>query len=141
VQGVQARLQKFYLLKMRAKSMEIWANTLKIRAKFAPNILRFEKYGTQLALIRKKWRHTCFDLIKKWRPKSHEDLLEVIRNTVFMKTFKQKSAQNFFGQVWGNSGKILRTPKNLPAPTPMPVFDTSMWAKVNCIASGLRGVN
>ena len=23
----------------------------------------------------------------------------------------------FFGQVWGNLGKILRTPKNLPAPT------------------------
>jgi len=28
-------------------------------------------------------------------------------------------AQNFFGQVWGNLGKNLRTPKTLPAPTPM----------------------
>jgi len=27
-------------------------------------------------------------------------------------------AQNFFGQVRGNSGKIIRTPKSLPAPTP-----------------------
>jgi len=25
----------------------------------------------------------------------------------------------FFGQAWGNLGKILRVPKNLPAPTPM----------------------
>jgi len=25
----------------------------------------------------------------------------------------------FFGQVWENSGKYPRTPKNLPAPTPM----------------------
>jgi len=39
------------------------------------------------------------------------------RNTVvFLEVF-------FFGvlfeQVWGNWAKILRTPKNLPAPTPM----------------------
>jgi len=27
--------------------------------------------------------------------------------------------QLFFGKVWGNLGKILRTPKNLPAPAPM----------------------
>jgi len=25
----------------------------------------------------------------------------------------------FFGQVWGNLGKILGTPKTLPAPAPM----------------------
>jgi len=25
----------------------------------------------------------------------------------------------FFGKVWGNSEKILRTPKNLPAPAHM----------------------
>jgi len=30
-----------------------------------------------------------------------------------------KSAHKLFRQVWGNSAKILRTPKNLPAPTAM----------------------
>jgi len=30
-----------------------------------------------------------------------------------------KGAQKLFGNVWGNSGKILRTPKNLPAPATM----------------------
>jgi len=29
-----------------------------------------------------------------------------------------KRAQKLFGQVWGSSGKTLRTPENLPAPTP-----------------------
>jgi len=32
----------------------------------------------------------------------------------FLRSF---SLEVFFGQVWGNLGKILRTPKNLPAPT------------------------
>ena len=30
-----------------------------------------------------------------------------------------KGAQKLFGKAWGNSGKNLRLPKNLPAPTPM----------------------
>jgi len=34
-----------------------------------------------------------------------------------------KVAQNYIGKVWRNSGKILRTPKYLPAPTPM-LFDS-----------------
>jgi len=34
-------------------------------------------------------------------------------------TFVGKVAQKIFGQVWENSGKILRTPKSLPPPTPM----------------------
>jgi len=33
--------------------------------------------------------------------------------------FVGKIAQKRFGQICGNSGKNLRTPKNLPAPTPM----------------------
>ena len=31
----------------------------------------------------------------------------------------QKVVQKFFRQVWGNLGKILRTPTNLPASRPM----------------------
>jgi len=30
-----------------------------------------------------------------------------------------KGGQKLFGQVWGIRAKILRTPKTLPAPTPM----------------------
>jgi len=58
----------FCLLKIRANSVEIWtksvktftnalkiwAKSQKIQAKMAPNILRIEKNGTQLALIKKK---------------------------------------------------------------------------------------
>jgi len=39
---------------------------------------------------------------------------------------------SFFGQVWGIWAKILRTPKNLPAPTPMrkTLFHcTEIWKK------------
>jgi len=54
--------------------------------------------------VEQKWRPTCFDL-KKWRPKSHKHVfLEV-------KYFSGK-----FGEI---QEKILCTPKNLPAPTPM----------------------
>jgi len=37
----------------------------------------------------------------------------------------RKVAQQLFGQVWGNRAKILRTPKNLLAPTPM-VYTTGL---------------
>jgi len=33
--------------------------------------------------------------------------------------FWAKGAQKVFGKVWGIRAKILLTPKNLPAPTPM----------------------
>jgi len=36
----------------------------------------------------------------------------------------------FFVQVWGNLGKILRTPKNLPAPTPMKGYGLSGLALI-----------
>ena len=35
----------------------------------------------------------------------------------------------FFGQVSGNLGKILRTPKILPAPTPMKGYGLALIAK------------
>ena len=44
---------------------------------------------------------------------SHEDLfLEVIpKEDLLEKMSAQKVAQKFIGQVWGNSGQILRNPK------------------------------
>jgi len=55
----------------------------------------------------------CFDL-KKWRPKSHEDVLflEIIRNTVHALHAMHKKWHKIFlgkfGEIWA---KILRTSK------------------------------
>jgi len=38
--------------------------------------------------------------------------------------------RDFFGQVSGNLGKILRTPKNLPAPTPAKGYGLSGLALI-----------
>jgi len=49
--------------------------------------------------------------------------LEVTPENIFMifvgENLWAKIAQKLFGRVWGYLRKILRTPKNLPAPTPM----------------------
>ena len=54
----------------------------------------------------------------------------------------------FFGKVSGNLDKILRTPKNLPAPTPMKGYELSglaliakgkVWKTVDCSQSGVVG--
>jgi len=34
----------------------------------------------------------------------------------------------FFGQVWENPGKFLRTPKNLPAPTSILVWQRTVYS-------------
>jgi len=99
--------KRINLLKIRAKSLKIWAKLMKIRAKLAPNIQ--------------------FDF-NKWRPTFAEKHMK----TYFLVVISQKGfydlcgrkcvdkvAQKLFGQVWGYSGKILNSPKNLPALTPM----------------------
>ena len=72
------------------KSVKIWANSLKNRA------------------------------IKKWRPTLaaiHEDVfLEVIPKRC---SWYEILAQNFLGKFGEIREEIFRTPKNLPAPTPM----------------------
>jgi len=93
-----------HLLKIRAKSLKICAKSL--------NILE-------------KRRATLFDFIK-WRPtfadKHTKTFFGGHPKKVFM-IFEGKNCRQsrpkLFGQVWENSGKILRSPKNLPAPTPM----------------------
>jgi len=37
--GVKAHPQKFGMLKIRAKYLKVWKNTLKIREKMAPNVV------------------------------------------------------------------------------------------------------
>ena len=67
-----------------------------------------------LLKIREKWRPMLFDF-KKWRPMfawKHETLFwRLHQKEVFMifvgENLQAKVAQKLFGQVWGNSGKIL----------------------------------
>jgi len=77
-------------VKTFAKSLKIWSNSLKTRAKVAKR-----------ALICKTWRSTF--------AKSHQDLFPFFgghpEKGLHEKIFARKVAKNFFGQVWGNSGK------------------------------------
>ena len=61
-------------------------------------------------------------ILKNWHP--HEDLF--LRSSqkwsVWEEILTQRIVQTFFGQVWGNSGKHLSYPQNLPAPTSMIVI-------------------
>ena len=117
--------RSFDLLKIRAKSVEIWtksvktftnalkiwAESQKIQAKMAPNILRIEKNGTQLAFIEEKWRSTCFNLIKKmasqitWRPSSEIWFL--------WKNIHTKIGQKFFRASLGKFGQKSFAPPNI----------------------------
>jgi len=93
-------------VKTFAKSLKIWASSPKIRAKMAPNLLWFEKKGSQRVLI---WKKMVPEITRRPFVGGHQKygLLE--------KIFAQKVAQNFFGQVWRNSGKnIVAPPKICP---------------------------
>jgi len=87
------------LVKIREKFLKIWAKSLEIWAKS----LKYEQ----------KWSPTCFDL-KKW---SHEECFFGGHPKYGLHT--QKVAKYFSGKFEEIWAKILRTPKNLPAPTPM----------------------
>ena len=65
----------------------------------------------------------------------HENLLlEVTPITVFMifvgENLQANVAQKLFYPVWGIRGKILHTPKDLPAPTPMVGLYLTKYNKV-----------
>ena len=104
--GASAR-PKVCLLKIQAKfwviSVKTFAKTLIIWAKMVPNVVWFEK----------KQRLTSAE--------SHEILfLELIpKEGLLEKMFAQKWSKNFSGKCGEIRAKILRTPKNLPAPAPM----------------------
>jgi len=85
------------------KIPEIWTECLEIRIKKAPNVFGWKKWRQTFA---KKHMKTCF-----WR--SHQKDLRDLCGRVFV----GKIAQNLIGKVWGNSVKILHTPKHSPPPT------------------------
>jgi len=58
------------------------------------------------------------------------------KNGYHKKLIAQKVTLNFFGQVWENLGKNLRTPKNLPAHTPMTQADLK-----ECTSRPIRQIN
>ena len=73
-----------------------------------------------------KWHPTLFDFIK-WRPTFAEKHKKTVfgghpkwgLHDLWGTRFVGKVAQNFSGKFWKIRAKILRTPTNLPAPTPM----------------------
>jgi len=86
-------------------SLKIWAKVLKIRVKMAPNVFWLQKMAPNICM------------------KTHETLLWRLHQKEFFMIFvgenlQAKVAQKLFGQVWGNSRKILH-PRNLPASIPM----------------------
>ena len=96
------------LPKIWAESLKIWAKSRKIRAKMAPNV----------ALTSKNDAHRLQK--NTWSP-----FLEVRPKKGLHDLCGRKSvgevAQKLFGQKFGEIRvKILRTPKNLPAPAPVP---------------------
>ena len=108
--------KSFDLMEIWAKAVEIWENLWK------PLQNPWKSGQTPWTYVQ-KWRPMWFDLKKMtpnicritWRP----FFGGYPKNGLYGKTFAQKVAQNFFGQVWRNLGKNLLHPKNLPAPTPV----------------------
>jgi len=60
------------------------------------------------------------EVLKKMCPKWNE--MQLFFEVIFFR--------DFFGHVSENLGKILRTPKNLPAPTPMTGYGLSGLALI-----------
>jgi len=93
--------KSFYLLKIWAKSLKIWA-------KMAPNLVWFHK------MQKNTWRPFFIPRSSLKR----EVIPKKGLHDLWGKKFVGKVAQNFSGK-FGIRAKIFRTPKNLPAPTPV----------------------
>jgi len=117
--GFKRTTKRFDLVKIREKSLKICENFRKIPENLGKLPENTGKNGAQRTLVWKKWRQTCSE--------SHEDLfLEVIPKTVVMRNSSHKKwPKNFSGKFGKIRAKILRTPKNLPAPTRMVGLDPS----------------
>jgi len=78
--------------------MKIWAKALKIRVKISFNIVCLQKMAPKVCI------------------KTHEDpFLEVTQKRGLYDLCERKlggknSTEKLIGEVWGNPGKILRTP-------------------------------
>jgi len=79
------------------------------------------KTPENLAKLPENTEKMASNVIRKNCPQHVQDHIKtfLFQKRSSWEKFAQKVVQNFFGQVWGNSGKILGAPKNLPAPTPM----------------------
>ena len=98
-----------------------------------PNVLIYQISGQNHCIsgqnpwtFGQKWRPTLFDLKNAAQSlqKTHEDLFWRSHQkrsswSLREKICRQKVIQNPFGQVWGNLGIILRTPKNVSVLTPV----------------------
>jgi len=95
--------KSFDLSKIRAKS-------LKMRAKMAPNVVWFQKIAPNIS------RKTHEDLFGAHTKKGLHDLWSL------WEKFCRQVPQNFSSKFRKILAKILRTPRNLPAPKPMYIY-------------------
>jgi len=109
---VETRLKS---LKIRAKSVKTFANSLQLRAKMAPNVCDLKEIAPNVLSF------------EKMAPK-------ITRRRFFFgghpKCSLHAQKNNFSGKFEEIRAKILRTPKNLPAPAPM-ITLIVCWKSVN----------
>ena len=127
--------KSFDLMKIREKSVDIWAKYVKTFAK-SLYVLWFCKNGTQHQSANFFWRSSLYlvlfgqvrgDLGKFRRNLGKKVAWSVLWFQKMHRTWKEMQSFFFGGHfLWSFSGKfgeiwakILRTPKNSPAPTPM----------------------
>jgi len=107
-----------------------WCRRWRCRCNRTPKSFDLSKIRTKS--LKKSWisgQKWCPTLLylKKWCPTFAENtrrhFLMVTSEKVFMMfvggNLQVKVGQKLFGQFWVNRARILCTPKNLPAPTPM----------------------
>jgi len=93
-------------LKICTKPLKIWVKSLKIWQKRRPTLFDF-KNGAQR--LQKNAIKTIF-----WRLNQKQGFMFFVGENVWT-----KGAQKLFGKVGKIRAKNLRTPQNMPAPTPM----------------------
>jgi len=99
------------------------------------------KNGAQRALLWKKWDPTCIDLIKLVHKITWRSFLEVIRKNILHEKYSHKKwPKIFLGKFGEIRAKILRTPKKLPAPTPMcrPMWSVKSVATTKLVCYSAR---
>jgi len=116
--GCKCTPKSYDLLKIRAKSLKMLTKILKILTKSLKIRTKSLNILEKFLKIWAKWRPTLFDF-KKWRPRFAEKQVKTIFGGSHHKNGRQKLHDNFFVKFAKLWAKILCTPKNLLAPTPM----------------------
>jgi len=103
--GCKHTPKSFDLSKIQRKSLKIWAKTLQIRAKMAPDVAWFQKLTHTVC---KKHIKTFLFFLEVIPKKGLHDFVG--------ENLWQKYHKSFWGMFEEILAKIFYTPKNLPAP-------------------------